>query len=126
MILHIRTKKEEPNSRTEFQNRIDVIQILEFQVLSPERPETRSKSYDQCYARSTSNTRCSYIGKSQYFQVNILLIWAEPQQQCCSWSIGYMSISCRFIYSPKKIPGKRPTSLFVYHVPHALRATCAI
>ena len=42
-----------------------------------------------------------------------------------------MSTSFHFIYSPRKIPGKRPTNLFVYHVPaclvlHTLRAVCAI
>ena len=46
-------------------------------------------------------------------------------------SILYMSISFRFIYSPRKIPGKRLTNLFVYHVPaclvlHTLRAIFAI
>ena len=48
--------------------------------------------------------------KVPVFQVNIP--WGEPQSY--SWSIGYMSTSFRFIYSPRKIPGKRPTKSYLY------------
>ena len=61
--------------------------------------------------------------KVPWFQVNILR--AEPRCYY-SWSIGCMSTSFRFIYSPRKIPGKRPTNPFVYHIPQTLRVICAI
>ena len=127
MILQTHSEKQQPNSRTEFQNR------------TPE-PHSRHpnppifKSYPQNLQKPDPNPQWinvlyqehiqykMLIGKSQYFHVNIP--WCEPRSY--SWSIGYMSTSFRFIYRPRKIPGKSPTNLLVYHVLHALRAICTI
>ena len=112
----------EPNSRTEFQNRIHVIQTLNFSSPIPRTSrKTWSKSpMNQCIIPGAHPMQNAHR-KVPVFQVNIP--WGEPQSY--SWSIGYMSTSFRFIYSPRKNPGKRPTNLFVYHV-HGLRSICAI
>ena len=122
MILQIQSEKDEPNSGTSYKS-----SIFNFYPQNLLKPDSNPQWINVLYQEHIQYKML--IGKSKYFQV--ILPWGEPQSY--SWSIGYMSTSFRFIYSPRKIPGKRPTNLFVYHVPaclvlpvHALRAICAI
>ena len=79
------------------------------------------------YTRSTSYTRCSHIWKSHTFKsISYGLNHNAIHGQYDTCLLGFDS----FI-APEKNPGKRPTNLFVYHVPaclvlHALHAICAI
>ena len=119
-------------ARTDFQNRIPEPhshhpnpQTFKSYPQNLQKPDPNPQWINALYRE---HIQCEMlIGKSQYFQVNNA--WGEPQSY--SWSIGYMSTSFRFIFNQRKIPGKRPTNLFVYHVAaclvlHALRAICAI
>ena len=61
MICNIKSEKQEPNSRTEFQKRIHVIQILKFSSPIPRtsRNLIQIPNESMYYTRSVSNARCS-------------------------------------------------------------------
>ena len=72
MVLQIQSEKQEPNSRTEFQNRNQVIQILEFSSPIPRTCRNLIQIlYESFYYCQEHIQNKMLVGKSQYFQVNI-------------------------------------------------------
>ena len=104
----------EPNSQTSSKSSIFKSYSLNLQKPDP-TPQLINVLHQQEHIQYKM-----LIGRSKYIQVNIP--WGEPQSY--SRSIGYMSTGFRFMYSPRKIPGKRATNLFVYQVSDTTCLAC--